>query len=152
MQGLTVPQLAWAAGFLEGEGSFGAHGGTPRVSAGQVQKEPLDRLAAMFGGHMWIKHPKENVKIRSAQPIWIWSLNSRRSAAVMMTLYSFMSPVRKAQIESSIKTWKAAKSMKQAGSRLCLRGHLIEGDNAYFSSGRTYPQCKACKTANKTRP
>lgn len=145
MAGVTVTQLAWAAGFLEGEGSFGNHGGTPRVSAAQVQKEPLDRLAAMFGGHMWLK--ENGSGFPNSKPLWTWTLNKQRSAEVMMTLFSFMSPKRKDEIEAALKAWKAARSVRKAGGKKCLRGHSIEGDNAMHIHGRTYPTCRTCKNA-----
>lgn len=140
---ITVPQIAWAAGFLEGEGSFGCYGGTPRVTAAQVQKEPLDRLAMMFGGRMWLK-PAGN-GFRNKKPIWTWVLNKQRSAEVMMTLYTFMSPKRQDEIEKSLGAWKASRSIRKAGAKMCLRGHAIEGYNAMVVPDRTYPICRTCK-------
>lgn len=59
----TATDIAWAAGFLDGEGCFLAwrkpherRDGTvvdlwtPRVSASQVVAAPLERIQAMFGG------------------------------------------------------------------------------------------------------
>lgn len=54
---ISLVQLGWAAGFLEGEGSF-TNGGSPCVSAGQVQREPLERLSALFGGRISQRAPK----------------------------------------------------------------------------------------------
>jgi len=42
-------QLHWTAGFLEGEGTF-AYSSSLRISAAQVQLQPLQRLQALFGG------------------------------------------------------------------------------------------------------
>lgn len=46
--------VAWAAGFIDGEGSFGAYGRNhdPRIVAVQVHREPLDELGAAFGGQV----------------------------------------------------------------------------------------------------
>lgn len=141
----NITDLAWAAGFLEGEGSFGCHGGSTRVSAGQVQKEPLDRLSKLFGGKMWLKQPTG----MSTKPIWIWYLKSKRSAAVMMTLYSFMSPKRKTEIEGALDVWKNSRVMRDAGSTHCMNGHEISGNNARFIASRKYPTCRIC--TNKVR-
>ena len=105
--------LFWAAGFLEGEGSFskGPLGG-PCVSAGQVQKEPLERLEKMFGGSI----VQRQTKGFSLKPIWIWSLRAHRSIQVMMTLYTLMSPRRKGQIEIVLNAWKWQKLMPIMGS------------------------------------
>lgn len=138
---IAVREIAWAAGFLEGEGSFGVNSGCPRVSAGQVQKEPLERLQRMFGGHMWLKEPKSGF---GSKPIWIWALN-RGSAGVMMTLYTFMSPKRRGEIEASLDVWKKARRIRLAGEAICLRGHQITGDNAVKAPSRKYPVCRICK-------
>jgi hypothetical protein len=50
-------ELAWAAGFLEGEGCFSITLALGRylkffVSAGQVEPAPLYRLHSSFGGHV----------------------------------------------------------------------------------------------------
>lgn len=137
----SITDLAWAAGFLEGEGSFGCHGGSTRVSAGQVQKEPLDRLMKLFGGRLTQKKPGG----LGTQPLWIWVLPAKRSAAVMMTLYSFMSPRRKGQIEESLSVWRKSRLIRVGGSDKCTKGHDINGDNARFVRGRKYPTCKQCR-------
>jgi hypothetical protein len=137
---VTTIQLAWAAGFLEGEGSFGCHGGTPRVSAGQVQREPIDRLTQMFGGHVWERAPIG----MGTKPCWIWALNKQKSAGVMMTLYSFMSPKRQEEIRNALAMWRAARSLQPHNSPVCPRGHAITGHNAQKVPSRTYPRCRAC--------
>ncbi|MGH9428947.1 MAG: hypothetical protein ACRD2L_21900 [Terriglobia bacterium] len=100
---VTPRQLEWAAGFLEGEGNFSTNSKSPRVVANQVQKEPLVRLQAMFGGSL---RPVKPVKGR--QPQWVWVLYSSSAVGVMMTLYSLMSPLRKDQIRKVLETWRAS--------------------------------------------
>src|SRR5207237_4509056 len=46
----TIRELCWAAGFLEGEGSFSSYGGTEKVAAVQIRRPPLNRLRRVFGG------------------------------------------------------------------------------------------------------
>jgi len=42
--------IAWVAGFLEGEGNFHADElRSVSISASQVQRAPLERLQALFG-------------------------------------------------------------------------------------------------------
>lgn len=50
---VSTLQLAWAAGFIEGEGSF-----SNTVTAAQVQKEPIERLHALFGGRIYQRQNK----------------------------------------------------------------------------------------------
>lgn len=95
----TLKDIFWAAGFLEGEGSFFAQDGRfPQVSATQVQREPLQRLAALFGGKIWDR------KSRGAnqQPTCWWRVCGARARGIGMTLYPIMSPRRKGQIRQML--------------------------------------------------
>lgn len=60
LRDMTLEEQAWVAGFLEGEGHFGAlrtgrprkdgsHPRRCRVSAGQATREPLDKLLQLTG-------------------------------------------------------------------------------------------------------
>lgn len=87
--------LLWAAGFLEGEGSFTYHGRTLRIEAEQNEREPLDRLREMFGG--WtISRPRPRMTHR-------WYAGGARARGVMMTLYSLMFTRRRKQIAEALR-------------------------------------------------
>ena len=97
----TVRDLEWAAGFLEGEGNFrGASKGegTARVRCSQCNREPMDRLVALFGGSL--THIKKRTPNR--QDVWQWQLSGARARGVMLTLYTLMSTKRKEQIAGAL--------------------------------------------------
>lgn len=53
---LKEKDFYWAAGFLEGEGSFSIMSGTDlraRITAGQKIIEPLQKLLEIFGGRIY---------------------------------------------------------------------------------------------------
>lgn len=90
--------VAWAAGFMEGEGNFtGAkHAASLQVSAGQVQREPLERLHRLFGGS--ISHvPASTSHNRNKQASWTWLICGPRAVEVSLTLYVLMSLKRREQ-------------------------------------------------------
>ena len=89
--------LGWAAGFLEGEGSFNRRG-CERVSAVQVNKEPVDRLLALFGGATVQYERKHPVW----KPTWQWYISGSRARGVMMTLFPLLSHKRQDQIRHAI--------------------------------------------------
>lgn len=90
-------EIGWVAGFLEGEGSFTrTESGGPRISAPQVQREPLERLSAKFGGKITLRVPKN----QNAQPIYVWTLSGRQARNVMKRLLPLMSPRRQTQINA----------------------------------------------------
>lgn len=120
--------IAWAAGFLEGEGSFGRYSrgnSCLRIRASQVELEPLERLQKLFGGHinsLPVRHP--NGRIEKCQPISEWFLSGHRAAALMMTIYKFMSPRRQNKIKELLDHWK------QFLPRSSLGGHRLYGNSA----------------------
>ncbi len=103
----ATTDLYWAAGFLEGEGSFLAHTGCCRVSANQVQRQPLERLAFLFGGS--IRYHKNK--------IWVWRINGTWARGVMMTLFGLMSFKRKGQIRKALSAWANKKRVRRYFSK-----------------------------------
>lgn len=93
----TTNDIYWAAGFLEGEGSFIARrvpGAVVReVACQQAQEEPLARLREFFGGRIYLLSERPRRK-----PCWTWKVSGSRAMGVMMTLYPIMSPRRQEQI------------------------------------------------------
>lgn len=99
----TPVDIAWAAGFLEGEGSFSAKrratGVYGSVTAPQVNREPLERLLAMFGG---------SIHQRSDGSISTWFAGGEIGRHVARAVYPLMSERRKRQIERSLPELAAA--------------------------------------------
>jgi hypothetical protein len=105
--------LAWATGFLDGEGAFYTrlHTGRRaryysniRVEANQKAPELLHGLVQLFGG-----------KVAAHKAVWRWYVSGPRAAGVMMTLYSFpiLSAKRKKQIRKALVDWKAHNAVNQ---------------------------------------
>lgn len=99
----TTRNLEWAAGFLEGEGTFWVSDRKRKyvaVSAEQEEREPLDRLQKYFGGSVrYYRHksvtPNGNLY---RNPNHRWLASGARARGVMMTLYSLLSLRRRQQI------------------------------------------------------
>ena len=89
----TLRELEWAAGFLEGEGSFASNGSSDRIHAAQKIKEPLEKLQALFGGTIAWKS--------SGTGIWEWRVFGARARGIMLTLYTLFSEKRKKQISKN---------------------------------------------------
>lgn len=90
----TPRELEWAAGFLEGEGSFGVGSiGGERISAPQVNPEPIAKLKKLFGGRI---HYKSANPPRQEQ--FIWEVNGARARGVMLTLFTLLSEHKQEQI------------------------------------------------------
>ena len=92
----TDIDIAWAAGFLEGEGHFDLGNQSKRASATQVTKEPLAQLQDLFGGSLRL-HKKSNPNHNDC---WYWVTCGQRAVRVMTTVYPHMSTRRKLQIDN----------------------------------------------------
>lgn len=100
----TLMNLAWAAGFLEGEGWFGKSKpnsfGGEGIRVNQVNKEPVEKLQSFFGGSL--SRYKHSCKQPNANDFWVWSVSGSRARGIMLTLFSFFSLKRKIQILAAL--------------------------------------------------
>ena len=101
---LTIADLHWAAGFLDGEGSFCFHSKKYlTISAKQKYLPSLEKLQRLFGGGI------SGYTRRTRHSIYSWAISSTQAAAVMMTLYVLLSPYRQAQIQTALGAWRQYK-------------------------------------------
>jgi hypothetical protein len=115
---INTIDIAWAAGFIEGEGCFycgktPSNHGRVSVSATQKEIEPLLRLKRIFGGSI---HTRPT-------GISVWQVASRLAAQTMMTIYILMSERRKKKIVECLDLWKTMRGRRSNGSRICTSGH-----------------------------
>src|SRR5437879_9281337 len=97
---IRIVDIAWAAGFLEGEGSFLAQTpNNPKVTCPQVQREPLQRLQQLFGGKL---HTRKAAYRETRKTITLWVLCGQPAIRLMMTIYCLMSKARKKKIAKVI--------------------------------------------------
>lgn len=113
-----IADLQWIAGFLEGEGSFTYHASLA-VSASQVQRWPLEKLRVLLGGSI---STNGRLKQPQRQLCSVWYLHGYRAAALMMTIWSLMSPRRQKQIEVALAKWVHKKVANQQREH-CPLGH-----------------------------
>lgn len=144
---ISLNDIRWAAGFLEGEGNFGFYSKHLRVAATQVQKEPLERLKRMFGGPIKPKHQSKNPRASRA---WRWTFSNTKGVSLMMTLYDLMSTKRKAQISAALKAWKSIPRRPQYRTH-CPKGHTYSVSNTYArkNGGRLCRKCCAERNRNQ---
>ncbi len=100
--------LAWAAGFLEGEGSFYANNSVrwprpvPTVKATQVDRECLERLKTLYGGSVSTDDrtkPGRDTDGCTRKVQYEWRISGRRAVDFMQVVYPLMSARRREQID-----------------------------------------------------
>lgn len=113
---VELTDLAWAAGFLDGEGciqlakpSNKVHASTRSVlvHCTQLKREPLDKLAAMFGGNV---RPMRLNK----QGYQIWQWNVTRAELVINCLEGVLPYLTSKRAEAEV-VLAYAKTVKRRG-------------------------------------
>lgn len=137
---ISLKDIHWVAGFMEGEGHFCLDGNDLGVGATQVQRWPIEKMVGLFGGHVRVQDTQRG---SGRKAIHRWELHGDKAAALSMTLYSLMSPKRKEQIERGLKGWKM--SLRYTGKRTqCPKGHKYTVKNTLFDR-RGHRTCKECR-------
>jgi len=112
----TTLDIAWAAGIFEGEGSCRAkitdrgYIGSAIVIVNQKKPWILQRLQALFGGTLRYRDRSKYNSIPQFlegrqiihSELWDWRISGARARGFIMTIYKFLSPHRKAQIEKTL--------------------------------------------------
>lgn len=97
----TRESLAYVAGLLEGEGTFGAWSKRGvrrlRIAVSMTDVEPLHQCQQVTGLGR-VNGPYQPT-YRGAKPYWIWQIQAwHQVQALMAAVYPWMSPRRKQQI------------------------------------------------------
>lgn len=152
-------QVAWAAGFVDGEAHIGINrirdrrvAGSdqrdwrlnPRITVGQTAIEPLDRLVAIFGGAVALRGAPTCLRHRRA---WVWRLGGARQVRPALVAMLPMLTVKRAEAEVVIELCERLIAWKQ-GTRLSVveidaRNLLSERLCAVKATGRGAPAVAA---------
>ena len=89
--------IAWAAGFYEGEGSVQRNNktpGSPGVQIAQKDPAPLLWLRERFGGSV-----REYTRNSDGRAYYKWWLSGTRARGFLFTIFSLLSARRRGQIK-----------------------------------------------------
>lgn len=133
--------IQWAAGLLEGEGSFmSSKPGTARISVEMTDHDVILRLSEVTGvGNISGPYFKDGGK-----DSWIWSVSkSRDAAALAMLMYPLMGERRKSQIVTALSSWKSA----------TISTDIIHGTSSGYQkeNSRGYKPCDECLAARRKK-
>ena len=121
---ISVCDIAWASGILEGEGYFGLRAQGITVELAMTDKDVIDKFNCIFG----FGSRKEKV-LPSGKTAYIWKVtNQTDTAGLMMTVFSFMGERRKNRIKDCLEAWRNRGPKRKFWTH-CKNGHELEGDN-----------------------
>ena len=124
---IPATDLAWAAGFLDGDGHFCFTGprkwgrGRIVIGATQVRREPLERLQAILGGKIWGPHKFIHRAGRPPTMAHQWSAGgSERVLELIELLVPWLSIPKRQQVLKAVAGYtfrRPAKPIWRGGSR-----------------------------------
>jgi hypothetical protein len=144
----STDEIAWAAGFFEGEGSFTLNRGqqrpVPVVYVSQVDPEPLERFARYLRLE---PHGKQYREVRQGtRDIWRFRIHKYSEVQrVVDLLYPWLSPRRREQADRMLaEAGPPAYEKRVPGSDSCAYGHT---EGFYAKGGR----CIRCQREANAR-
>lgn len=112
-------ELAWCAGFVEGDGSFSysASTGTPVVSIRQNELQPLERVERALGlGKIYGPYERRETDL-SRSPYWNYRAHGfERVQAITAMLWPWLGPAKREQAARVL-------ALARARTATCVRGH-----------------------------
>lgn len=128
---IDIREIYWAAGFLEGEGSFVVSSALKShhltIEAAQTEIEPLERLRALFGGRICGPYSRTKPDVKRCKPIYHWTISGGRAIEAAYTLYALMSARRKEAIRKMVRYWMAKQSRRYNMSQFRYAGSNLRG-------------------------
>lgn len=141
MNALSIRDISWFAGIMEGEGYFGVRKQGIVVQLDMTDKDVIDRVATLFRFGCRDARP-----LPSGKTVHRWRVVKQSAAAgLMMTLLPLMGERRHARIMRCLEAWKARRLPYRMVTH-CKHGHALAGDNLRIITEGKYTKrrCRAC--------
>lgn len=140
--------LYWLAGLLEGEGYFGfvgprrpdgtIVGGSCRITLGMTDHDVMQRARDVMAYGPLLHRKKPSAL--SKKPQWQFTVDGRRAAGWMMTLYPLLGARRQQRIRESLDLWRRQRAQARP-TNLC--GHAERPHGARRMCRTCYGNWKA---------
>lgn len=142
-------ELAWAAGFFDGEGHTGLQSKSQkyrylRLTVGQTEPTTLERFQKAVGyGNITGPYPRKGTR----KDVWVWQTTSKKAHEALNRLLPYLSGPKREQARLAIANERLGLYKDRT---TCKRGHSFTGDNVYTDK-YGYRSCVECRTLG-TRP
>ncbi len=138
---ISVKEVAWLAGIVEGEGCFQFNRNTPSIKVVMTDKDIIERVCSLFQCNLVYGGKRGNHK-----PIFIAHVSSYKAAQWMMTILPFMGERRFDKIKNVLQLWKTRRSIGTPYTFGC--GHERIGNTRGLGISR---RCRICQNAYARR-
>jgi hypothetical protein len=100
---MSIKDIYWIAGFLEGDGCFCKNNTTQEIRVTQKDPWVCYKLKEMLGGSI---SGQTKQGLSKGNYYYRWSCNGPRARGIMMTVYSLVSPRNQERIRRMLNVWK----------------------------------------------
>lgn len=140
---VSKAEVAWAAGFYEGEGYL-TKTSPPRVQIAQCNIEPLEKLQSLFGGSIYGPEMPKGAR----QPVFRWVLGDHASSkSFIYAIFPWLSDKKQKDTLDKIDRYADVVLVRQSN---CRNGHNKDKVGFYILKGG-HQRCKACHKETRER-
>lgn len=122
--------IAWLAGLLEGEGSFGDSKGSPTIQLQITDRDIATRAAALMSVKVRAPWQPKGKRVNGGSfcPVYSVVACGTRAIGLMMTLYSVLGERRRERVKGVLARWRASPRAPRAprGQRFMATCHPNE--------------------------
>jgi hypothetical protein len=141
---ITVKEIAWLAGIIEGEACIRVDY-SPAIVIAMTDEDIIKRVATLFKRPFYIKEMGEYKNQ--------WTVGIYGSDAIewLFTVYSFLGIRRKTKALEAINKWKSQQSFFNQSFFIC--GHPKDSKHTYFKydRGKARKYCGICALVNQNQ-
>jgi hypothetical protein len=119
-------EVAWAAGFFDGEGSTTFSNKYMYMQLKQVDENGIRRFHKAVGGLGYITYHVFD-KLPTRNPIFMWRCHGKKAIKAKEILWPYLGTAKKEQWLRCFEKWDKTRH----GKPHCRNGHLFSEDNIY---------------------
>lgn len=143
---LTVRNIEWLAGFLDGEGCFRFNINRCVVQVVQKDPWPIMKIHQLVGGRLY----RVKGSCESGRFYYSLHLTGRYAVGLMLTLYPLLSPRRQQKIVECMGKWKMVLRRGAGNTKThCKRGHELTPTSTFVRADGTGRECIVCSKIHK---
>lgn len=153
---LNRENLAWAAGFFDGEGhSRNGRRGALAVTISQADSPVLLERFRSAVGVGTIRGPYTHKARPKQRPFYVYdALGFENTQHCLCVLWPWLGAVKREQARSALRAWmqQPRKWFRSVDGprKTCVNGHAVEGENAYTTKSG-FRECRECRRASQRR-
>lgn len=134
-------EIAWSAGFFDGEGTTFSSGRSLQLSVGQVNRDNLARFMSAVGGAGNVIHGRR---------ISVFQAYGEKARAIVCLLWPFLGDEKRDQAITALLNYSMRTVAPWRGGQTCARGHRFA--EVGYTSRRECRSCRKDRVSGTLRP